>query len=574
MVNPIAQISCWVVGDSTEGCKHPEGFYVNKSLDGKASRHNSELFMDIPLFPGRSIAIGRDHHENDISINHPYVSRRHFVIYSVVYDLEDIQTQSPLIYVRDRKSLEGTYVDDVCIGNREKGSSSGFYLSRDVVVTIKPHWKFRVSLLDHSDLKSPWTAIQLKESSLFNNRYIISNRILGSGAFASVHLAVDAKTGKQLACKVHDLDRLRRSPHSGDQIRRIVDETDILGKLRHPNLPIFVYAIRSRHTLYTFTELATGGDLFSMRLVQGVFTEQDSKLVLLQIVNAIKYLHEGGIAHRDLKPENVLFATGPHVTGRVIVGDLGFARSAASGRMASRVGTNHEVECGLNHDLSIDIWSLGMIAIFLLAPDHHAAPSNLVKVSQAAINAWLYSVFGDPSHQKISDNCKSFIKSCLMFEPKRRIGASEAKQHPWFRQDPGKRQCRFRLEENTKIWKPVHVIAPPVQQLPDLGNVANTTQLRKQDDASCISSSPTVLNKRKLIDTALGTNSSQESPYFGGPWPVTAKRSKTSEMNKEDIREANLIFASSNEQSVATSSSLDIAWSFPVGMNSDQPVSC
>ncbi|KAI1096534.1 kinase-like domain-containing protein [Rostrohypoxylon terebratum] len=339
MVHPIAQISFWVDEDTLQDCKPPEGFHINKSLDGKASRHNSQQFMDIPLYSGQSIKVGRDHHINDVSINHPYVSRAHFVVYSIIFDPHDDHIHPPMIYVRDCQSLEGTYVDGTCIGNKENGPSSGFYLSQDVVVAIKPYWRFRISLLDHQYLKSPLTAIQLKESSLFGNRYMISNRVLGSGAFASVHLAVDVKTGKQLACKIHDLDHLRRFTNPPDLIQRIMNETDILGKLRHPNLPAFEYAFRSRHTLYTFTELATGGDLFSMRSLRGTFTEQDVKLVVMQIVNALKYLHQGGIAHRDLKPENVLFSRGPDVTGRIIVSDLGFAKSKASGRMRSQVGT-------------------------------------------------------------------------------------------------------------------------------------------------------------------------------------------------------------------------------------------
>ncbi|KAI1144008.1 kinase-like protein [Hypoxylon sp. FL0543] len=532
MVHPIAQLSCWVDDTLPEGCKPPEGFHVNKSLDGKATHHNSQLFIDLPLFPGRSVTIGRDHHENDISINHPYVSRKHLVIYSVVYDLDDIPDQPPLIYVRDCQSLAGTYVDEVCIGNKDEGASPGFYLSRDVVVSIKPHWKFRVSLLDHYEMKSPLTAIQLRESSLFNHRYIISNRVLGSGAFASVHLAVDAETGRQLACKIHDLDHLRQFPHSQDLIRRILDETDILGKLRHPNLPTFVYAFRSRHTLYTFTELATGGDLFSMRLTRGTFTEEESKLVILQMVNAIFHLHEGKIAHRDLKPENVLLATGPHPTGRIIVGDLGFARSTASGRMASQVGTNQymapEIEYGRTQSLAVDIWSLGMIAIFLLAPDHHVAPSSFMKINQAAVDEWLDSVFEDPFQQHISSNCEAFIRSCLMHEPKRRIEASQAKRHPWFQQQPGRRRFKFHMKESAKTWKPVHLIAPPVQELPDLENTGGATQLAEQESAPSSSASARESGKRKPTDTTPDRNNSQESPYFAAPGSVEYKRLKTS----------------------------------------------
>ncbi|KAI2612116.1 kinase-like protein [Hypoxylon fragiforme] len=467
MAHQIAQISCWVDVDQPEG-SNPPGFSVNASPGDKASRRNSQQFIDFPLFVGKVVSVGRDHHENDISINHPYISRKHLVIYSVVYDPEDTQNQPPLLYVRDCQSLGGTYVDEKCIGKRENGISSGFYLSRDVVITIKPYWKFRVSLLQDTEFKTPLTAIQLKESSLFSDRYIITNRVLGSGAYASVHLAVDAKTGKQLACKIHDFDRLRRFPHAQDLIRHVIHETDLLGKLRHYNLPTFEYAFRSKHSLYTFSELATGGDLFSMRAVHGAFLEKNCKFIIQQIVNAVRYLHKGSVAHRDLKPENIFFATGPDIKSRVIVGDLGFARSTASGRMASRVGTNEymapEIELSYVHDIAVDMWSLGMIALFLLIPVGKFAPSSRVRVSQVAIDQWLNIVFEDLPHQRLSTPCRDFIRSCLMFEPESRLKAAEAKRHPWFRQEPDRGEFKVLVQETVEGSETVVLATRPPQR--------------------------------------------------------------------------------------------------------------
>ncbi|KAI2775735.1 kinase-like protein [Daldinia loculata] len=564
MIHPIAQISCWIE-DSSEEYKPPEGFYVNKLQGGqgeKASRRNTKLFLDLPLLPGRAINVGRDHHVNDISINHPNVSRKHFVIYSVIYDQNDVQKQPYLVYVRDCQSLEGTYVNETCIGNKEKGAAHGFYISRDVEVTVKPYWKFRISLLYHTELKCPLNSIQLKELTLFRHRYIITERILGRGAFAKIHLAVDARTGKQLACKIHDLDRLRRLAPSHDLIRRIRDETDILGKLKHPNLPIFEYAFHSAHTFYTFIELATGGDLFSMRLTRGTFEEQDCKFVIRQVVNAICYLHKGGIAHRDLKPENIFFATGPDLTGRVIVGDLGFAKSTASGRMASRVGTDQymapEVEYGGTHGLAVDIWSLGMIVVFLLGPDENAVPSSVMKSNQAAITGWLDSIFEDPSQQGISNSCQQFIRSCLMFEPKRRLEASEAKHHSWFQQQPDKQQFKFRMKKNVETWKPAHTIAPPIQELPDMEQIYGTVHKGEQDRMSYLSTSPTNLGKRIFIDTIPDGSDPQESPHFTFPRPLKPKRLKMTGLGAKIPRSAppmiSNIYVASSEQTQVKSS--------------------
>ncbi|KAI6092382.1 kinase-like protein [Hypoxylon rubiginosum] len=509
MARPIAQISCWITpnpSEDTEGLKLPVGFHVNNSSHGNAGRHNSQTSVDVPLFPGRSVAVGRNHHENEISINHPNISRQHFLIYSVVYDLQAVQTQPPMVYVRDRQSLGGTYVDGHCIGEKAKGASRGFYLSKDVEISIRPYWKFRVSFLSYNELKTPLNAIQLRESSLFGHRYMITERRLGIGSFASVHLAVDVKTGLQLACKIHDLDRLQKVRNSKEIIQRIMNETDILGKLRHPNLPTFEYAFRSKHTLYTFTELATGGDLFSMRLVRGVFTEKDCKFVIQQVVNALRYLHKGGIAHRDLKPDNILFAAGPEVMSRVILSDLG------------------EIENGRTHDLTVDLWSLGIIVLFLLTPYDYDWPREW---SQAAIDQWLDNIFENLSHQKISEQGQQFIRDCLMFEPSLRIDAFRAKCHLWFQQLPDKDQFKFRIQEQIKAWKPTHLITPPVQELPDLRYTSRNTMQAMQEDATYDAAAADKLGKRN-VEADSDTDYSEASPYFTEPKSPPSKRLRTS----------------------------------------------
>ncbi|XXH04811.1 hypothetical protein Hte_011233 [Hypoxylon texense] len=273
-----------------------------------------------------------------------------------------------------------------------------------------------------------------------------------------------------------------------------------------------------------------------MRLVRGVFAEKDCKFVIQQVLNAIRYLHEGGIAHRDLKPENILFAAGPYVMSRVILSDLGSAKSTASGRMASQVGTIQymapEVEYGRTHDLAVDIWSLGMIVMFLLAPDHLVAPSGFMEWSQVVINQWLDSAFEDPSHQEISQHCQRFIRSCLMFEPSHRIKASEARDHPWFQQPPDKSRFKFQMQEYTKTWKPTHLIAPPVQELPDILSARQAGR----EDAAQESAATTNLGKRKFFEAGPGADCSKVSPYFAEPKPPASKRLKSNGSEKGNPR--------------------------------------
>ncbi|KAI0010321.1 kinase-like protein [Xylariaceae sp. FL0662B] len=528
---PIAWICCQVRAQ-TEGREPPAGFYANGS-SGVSVRRTSQKSLNLPLFPRQSMTIGR-HKSSHISIEHINVSRKHFEIYSVIYDLVDNPNQSPLIYVRDRQSLGGTYVNGRLIGSRDKLSPS-FLLSPGDVIDVGSYWQFQIQLSKSPELGSPLSEIQLKETNVFRGRYHLTSRILGYGAYGAVHLAVDVETARQLVCKIHDLDQIRRRAHSQDTIRRIMHETDILGKLKHPNILKFEYAFRSHHTIYTFTELATRGDLFSMYIRYDEFTERQIKFVIQQVVSALCYLR--GVAHRDLKPENIFFTTGH----RVILGDFGFAKCAASGRMASRIGTGPfmapEICGGDRYGLGVDMWSLGIVMLCLLASHGDPRLFDLGRMTQSEINRWLNNIFEDSTNHKISEDGQNFVRACLILDPDRRMTACDAKGHSWFQQQPENDLFKEFFKENTKFWEAAHFIAPPVEELPEVEDndfVPYGTLRHLQ----------TKKGKRVYAD-------SQPSPYFAQSKLAAPKRLKTSkEQDPQTIPKINIISSTPDRNSV------------------------
>jgi serine/threonine protein kinase len=56
-------------------------------------------------------------------------------------------------------------------------------------------------------------------------------------------------------------------------------------------------------------ELSLGGDLFDRINSKGSYREEEARVVIRQICEAIEFLHDNRVAHRDLKPENILLVS-------------------------------------------------------------------------------------------------------------------------------------------------------------------------------------------------------------------------------------------------------------------------
>lgn len=77
------------------------------------------------------------------------------------------------------------------------------------------------------------------------------------------------------------------------------------------------------------TELCSGGELFDFVVEKGRMLEGEARRLFGELAVAVGYMHREGVVHRDLKLENVL------LDGelRIKLGDLGFAREWAKGKM-------------------------------------------------------------------------------------------------------------------------------------------------------------------------------------------------------------------------------------------------
>ena len=78
---------------------------------------------------------------------------------------------------------------------------------------------------------------------------------------------------------------------------------EFLEKKKKNNFTIFVKAFQTEGTLYLVLDFLRGGDLFGRLYKEIMFTEEDVKFYMAELVLALDHLHSLGIIYRDLKPE-------------------------------------------------------------------------------------------------------------------------------------------------------------------------------------------------------------------------------------------------------------------------------
>ena len=87
------------------------------------------------------------------------------------------------------------------------------------------------------------------------------------------------------------------------QRANILKEVKIMRQIDHPNIVQLIDFSESRQYYYIVLELCPGGELFHQIVRLTYFSEDLSRHVIVQVAEALEYLHEvGGVVHRSVIP--------------------------------------------------------------------------------------------------------------------------------------------------------------------------------------------------------------------------------------------------------------------------------
>lgn len=259
-----------------------------------------------------------------------------------------------------------------------------------------------------------------------NSQYAKLNTILGRGAYKTVWKGLDREEGIEVAWNILETTK--------NEYSELVQETEILKKVRHPNVIHFYDSWYSNGEFVFITELMTSGTL---REYIKKFKNPSMKIIkrwARQILKGLHYLHSQSppIIHRDIKCDNI-FINGSH--GEVKIGDMGTAKMKF-GKKYTVIGTPEfmapEMYEEKGYSEKVDIYAFGMCLLEMVTGEY---PYNECK-NAAQIYKKVSQGIKPECLTKVEDKeVLSIILNCIAAEHER-WSARKLLEHPFFAEDP------------------------------------------------------------------------------------------------------------------------------------------
>lgn len=220
-----------------------------------------------------------------------------------------------------------------------------------------------------------------------DRRYILRN-MLGQGGMGIVYHVTDRIVGKDVALKrvISQPEEAHLSTSYGitDFRLSLAREFKLSASLRHPNIvEVLDYGFDAEQMPFYTMQLLNNPQTILNYALQHPINKRIE--LIMQLLNALTYLHRRGIIHRDLKPANVLVEN-----GQVKVLDFGLSIMSERSRQGNELEEDiagtlayiaPELLTGDMPSIASDLYAVGMMGYEMIAGHHPfdiLAPSVLI----------------------------------------------------------------------------------------------------------------------------------------------------------------------------------------------------
>ncbi|KAE8575211.1 hypothetical protein XENTR_v10003763 [Xenopus tropicalis] len=290
---------------------------------------------------------------------------------------------------------------------------------------------------------------QFKDHPTLNDRYLLLH-LLGRGGFSEVYKAFDLTEQRYVAVKIHQLNKNWRDEKKENYHKHACREYRIHKELDHPRIvKLYDYFSLDTDSFCTVLEYCEGNDLDFYLKQHKLMTEKEARSIIMQIVNALKYLNEikPPIIHYDLKPGNILLVNGT-ACGEIKITDFGLSKimdddsyNSVDGMELTSQGAGTywylPPECFVvgkeppKISNKVDVWSVGVIfyqCLYGRKPFGHNQSQQDILQENTILKATEVQF---PPKPVVTPEAKAFIRRCLAYRKEDRIDVQQLACDPY-----------------------------------------------------------------------------------------------------------------------------------------------
>ena len=249
-------------------------------------------------------------------------------------------------------------------------------------------------------------------------------RLLGKGAFGKVNLCLHTLTGRLVAIKSINKEKIKNER----QKKKIKQETAIMETLsKSKNIVKIFETYETKKHICIVMEYICAGDLLTYIKKRSKLTEPVAKFIFKQIILGIKHIHDNSIIHRDIKLDNILLDLDNNikicdfgVSRKINKDDIMFEQCGTPAYIAPEILINKGYE-----GFGVDIWSAGVVLYAMLSGTVPFKGNNLKELHNLIISGDYKEVKG------ISNEAEDLLKNILEVDPNKRFKIEQILNHPW-----------------------------------------------------------------------------------------------------------------------------------------------
>ncbi|XP_067145351.1 LOW QUALITY PROTEIN: obscurin-like [Centruroides vittatus] len=208
-------------------------------------------------------------------------------------------------------------------------------------------------------------------------------------------------------------------------------EYEIHNSLRHKNIVELMSASYKDNVTILVMEKLSGMDVLSYLSKHTEYNEDTVAKIMIQVLNALEYLHFRGICYIELQPDNVVMIDEKYP--RIKLVDFGSARKVpkAGGKIEVKGRLEYlapEVICQEDVHTTTDVWAVGVLTYILLSG---CSPFRGENDDETTSNVTFVRYCFDSLHKEVTAESTRFLIQTFKKCPLKRPTVAECLDNKW-----------------------------------------------------------------------------------------------------------------------------------------------